>query len=398
VISERAWVTPVGLAVVGLVVIANAVGDVGYGLTGDALFVTTGVASYVVCAVLFLLWVEAPRLVVMVLVLGMSTAATLTHHGDPTSSGGIGLYLGMAFAPLRLDVRRAAAVCAAGVLIFDLHLLLDAENRSVFTLVVTGGAVFFFILGLLLRREEERRVQVTQLLAELERRRESEKVAAALSERSRLAREMHDVLAHTLSGLVLQLDGLRLLSNARGADGDVRQGVDRAHRLARAGLHEARQAITALRGESVPGPDLLPELVAEHREATGRSCELVVEGAPRPVAADSGLTLYRAAQEALSNVRKHARDADVRVRLTWSDEEVVLVVEDTGLPVAAGSTARSLSPDAESRTSGFGLTGMAERAQLAGGRLQAGHTGHGFRVELRLPAAAPGPVPARSDA
>jgi hypothetical protein len=140
VVVERPWVTPVGLAVVGLVVAANAAGAVGFGVSGDALVVTSGVAAFVVFAVLFLLWVDAPPRVTMALLVGMSAAAALTHHGDPTSSGGVGLYLGMAFAPLRLEVRQAATVCLLGVAIFDAQLVLEAPNAAVFTVVVTGGA------------------------------------------------------------------------------------------------------------------------------------------------------------------------------------------------------------------------------------------------------------------
>ncbi len=374
--------TPVGLAVVGLVVVANASGAVGFGMSGDALLVTAGVSAYVVFALLFLLWVDAPPLVSMGLVVGMSAAAALTHHGDPTSSGGIGLYLGMAFAPLRLEVRPAAAVCALGLVIFDAHLVLAAPNPGVFALVVTGGAAFFFLLGLLLRRESEQRAQVTGLLAQLEASREAERTAAALAERSRLAREMHDVLAHTLSGLVLQLDGLRMLAGARGADREVGEGLERAHRLARTGLLESRQAITALRGEAVPGPELLPDLVAEHRAATGHECRLLEHGTPRTLPADVRLTLYRTAQEALSNVRKHAPDAEVRLALHWGDDQVLLEVEDTGQPVSVGGAP---TPSADSG-SGYGLTGMAERAQLAGGSLEAGRTDTGFRIALRMPA------------
>lgn len=373
--------TPVGLAVVGLVVAANAAGAVGFGGSGDALVVTAGVAAYVVFALLFLLWVDAPRPLNMALVVGMSAAAALTHHGDPTSSGGVGLYLGMAFAPLRLDVRPAAAVCVLGVAIFDAQLLLDAPNADVFILVVTGGAAFFFLLGLLLRREGEQRTEVTRLLSELRASQEAEKAAATLAERARLAREMHDVLAHTLSGLVLQLDGLRLLAGARGADPELREGLERAHRLARTGLLESRQAITALRGEAVPGPELLGALVAEHREATGRECRLVEEGVPRSLAADARLTLYRTAQEALSNIRKHAPRAVVRVRLSWQHDEVLLEVDDTGHALAVGSVPAPAAADG----SGYGLTGMAERAQLAGGSLETGPTEVGFRVVLRLP-------------
>jgi signal transduction histidine kinase len=351
------------------------------GAAPASVVVTSGVAAYVVFAVLFLLWVDAPGLVNMVLLAGMSAAAALTHHGDPTSSGGVGLYLGMAFAPLRLEFRPAAIVCLLGVTMFDAQLLLEAANAGVFTLVVTGGAAFFFLLGLLLRREGEQRVEVTRLLAELQASRQAEKVAAALAERSRLAREMHDVLAHTLSGLVLQLDGLRLLAASRGADAELGEGLERAQRLARTGLLESRQAITALRGEAVPGPELLPALVAEHREATGQECRLLVEGASRLLSADVRLTLYRTAQEALSNVRKHAPAADVSVLLCWQRDEVLLQVEDTGQPVTVGAEPTA----ATASGSGYGLTGMAERAQLAGGSLRTGRTERGFRVVLRLP-------------
>jgi signal transduction histidine kinase len=379
VVRDRPWLTPIGLAVIALVVTANAAGAVGFGLSGDALVVTLGVVVYVAAALLFLFWTAAPPAVVVCLLLMMATAAALTHHGDPTGTGGIGLYLGMAFAPLRVDVDTAAITSIVGVLIFDLQLALEAPNRVVFILVVDGGAAFFFLLGMLLRREREQRDQVALLLARLEASREMEKRSAMLAERTRLARETHDVLAHTLSGLVLQLDGARLLSATRGSDQDVTHAIERAHRLARTGLQEARQAITALRGEQTPGPEQLPALVNEHRLATGRDARLKVSGTERALPADARLAVYRTAQEALSNVRKHARDADVRLHLAWGDGDVRLVVEDTGATACSQAGARAPG-------SGYGLTGMAERAELLGGRLDITTTPAGFRIELALPA------------
>src|SRR4051794_1286565 len=119
VVPERPWVTSVGLGVVGLVIAANAAGAVGFGVSGDALVVTSGVVAYGIVALVFLLWADAPGPVVIGLLLSMSVAAALSHHGDPTGSRGVGLYLGMAFAPLRLDVRQAAVTCAVGVVLFD---------------------------------------------------------------------------------------------------------------------------------------------------------------------------------------------------------------------------------------------------------------------------------------
>src|SRR4051812_42338837 len=117
--EQRPWVTPVGFGVVGLVIAANAAGDVGLGTSGESLIVTVGVAAYVATAMPFLLWANASSLVTVVLLLGMAASSALIHHGDPTSSGGVGLYLGIAFAPLRLDLRVAAVVSALSVLIFD---------------------------------------------------------------------------------------------------------------------------------------------------------------------------------------------------------------------------------------------------------------------------------------
>jgi signal transduction histidine kinase len=379
--EESRWTVPVGLAVVGLVVLANAASRVGLGTSGNALLVTVSVAVYCVAAVVFLLWFDAPRGVTITLLLVMGFAATATHHGDPTGTGGIGLYLGVAFAPLRLPLRPAAVVSAVVVLAFDIQLALEATDPLVFILVVDGGAAFFFLLGTLLRREHEQRLQVARLLTELEASREAEKASAALAERARLAREMHDVLAHTLSGLALHVQGARSLARSvvePGPDGqELVEVLDRAHTLARDGLAEAREAIRALRGADLPGPELLPALLEEFRTSQRAEAQLTESGTPFPLPADARLALYRTAQEALSNVRKHAPGARVDVRLAWGPDEVCLVVEDAG----------GGRPDAEvsSSGSGYGLTGMSERARLLGGELDAGPAAGGFRVALRLP-------------
>jgi signal transduction histidine kinase len=379
--EERRWVVPAGLTVVGIVVLANAVGKVGLGTSGDSLVVTVSVVVFAVASVVFLLWADAPRAVTVALLLVMAAAATATHHGDPTGSGGIGLYLGIAFAPLRLPIRTAAVVAVASVLMFDAQLLLEAADPAVFTLVVDGGAAFFFFLGVLLRREREQREQVTRLLAELEASREAERQAAALAERSRLAREIHDVLAHTLSSLAVQLQGARALARALPADARtaaLADAVEHAHGLARSGLAEARQAIGALRGAPLPGPEALADLVEDHRRATGTPCRLTMEGTPGQLPAEARVALYRTAQEALSNVRKHAPGAAVEVRLVWEPDAAVLVVEDC-------AERPPVEPPAPSGTGGYGLVGMAERARLVGGDLVTAATPTGFRVLLRLP-------------
>jgi len=201
--------------------------------------------------------------------------------------------------------------------------------------------------------------------------------AIALQERSRLAREMHDVLAHSLSALAVQLEGARLLARERGSDPEVVQTIERSNRLARAGLDEARRAIEALRGGDMPGPDRLGELAAAFSEQTGVDCRVELDGEPRELPSDARLAVYRTAQEALTNVRRHAAAEEVELRLRYEPEGTRLVVEDRG---------EAAAPDGAEEGMGYGLTGMRERAELLGGRLAAAPTPTGFRVELYLPA------------
>jgi signal transduction histidine kinase len=364
--------TPAGLGVVTLVVFANAAGSVGLGTRGPALIITIGLLTYVAV----LLWSHASAGTVTALLLVMAGASVATHHGDPTGTGGIGLYLGMLIAPLRLDRGRALAVAAVSVLAFDLQLLLEASNPLVFIVAVDGGCALFFLLGRLLRSESEQRTRADLLVEELRHSRDAERAAAAGAERARLAREIHDVLAHTLSGLVVQLDAGRYVARQTGVPPEVQEVLDRAHGLAVQGARDARQAVSVLRGRGTPGPDAIPSLVEDHDRlpVTGR-CSFSVTGEPVELSPEAGLALYRTAQEALSNVAKHAPAADVDVVLEWRRDATRLQIVDTGdttsAPVPNGS--------------GYGLVGMGERARSVGGDLLVEPREHGFAVALDIP-------------
>jgi signal transduction histidine kinase len=188
---------------------------------------------------------------------------------------------------------------------------------------------------------------------------------------------MHDVLAHSLAALALQLEGARLLARDRGADPETVGAIERAHHLAAGGLAEARQAIGALRGDELPGPERLRALADAFAEDASAACELTVTGAPNELSSEARLALYRTAQEALTNVRRHSAAERVDMRLEYAADGTTLIVEDHGhgAPVAVGN----------GDGGGYGLTGMRERAELLGGRLRAGPTPDGFRVELWLP-------------
>jgi len=190
---------------------------------------------------------------------------------------------------------------------------------------------------------------------------------AAFVERAHLAREVHDVLAHSLAALQFQLQLAVRLAPTEGA---LSQALVRAEHLARDGADEVRRAVASLRGDAF-GPDAMPRLVEQFHAATGIACELLIEGSPRRLDAERRLTLYRTTQEALANVAKHGT-APVTVHLRYIDGLVELRVENArvGDPAANG---------------GYGLIGLAERAAFVGGTLDAAPTIDGFRLRLRVP-------------
>jgi signal transduction histidine kinase len=224
---------------------------------------------------------------------------------------------------------------------------------------------------------------------ELKASRAAESRAAAEAERGRLAREMHDVLAHSLSALALQLESTRLLARDRDTDAEVVRALDGAHHLAAQGLDEVRRAIAAARGDQLPGPERLQDLARAFEQQSGVPVALSVTGEPRELAPDARLAIYRSAQEALTNVRRHSTAERVDVRLDYRQDATVLAVEDH----AAGP------PPTAPIGGGYGLTGMRERAELLGGTLRAEPTNSGFLVELWLPEPKPvQPTPATAPA
>lgn len=227
------------------------------------------------------------------------------------------------------------------------------------------------LAGYVLRLDAEARGNAQRLLAQERAARAAEAQSAALGERARIAREIHDVLAHSLSAQLVHLEAARLLIE-KGADRDqILERVVAARGMARDGLAETRQALSALRGELTPLEDFLTQLVA-----TADDAEATVSGERRPLPAEASQAVRRVAQEALTNVRKHAPGAKVQVRLEYGGDQVTLVVRDSG-----GSPG-----ELDTSGAGYGLLGMRERAELLGGSLDAGPDEEGFMVTLKVPA------------
>jgi signal transduction histidine kinase len=292
---------------------------------------------------------------------------------EPAGSGFLGGFVAVSTAAAQLPKRLGLGVAACAVVALTVAQI-AGDNRAAGTGIIDEiGLIAFYCWGLYARRLRERTAQAEALLREVEQSRAAETRAAALAERQYLAREMHDVLAHSLSGLLLQLEGARLMA-AGNADGPrLADTIERAHHLAKSGLTEARRAIGTLREDELPGPERLSTLAAEFARDTGVSCETVQDGTPWELDPEQRLTVYRVAQEALTNIGKHAKADRAFVRLDYRPDGVLLDIEDFGVPTGK-------------MNSGYGLTGMRERAELLDGRLTAGPTESGFRVCLWLPA------------
>ncbi len=224
------------------------------------------------------------------------------------------------------------------------------------------------------------RIRIEELEAALGRDVEAERAIAAAAERARIAREMHDVVAHTLSVVVAQADGGRFAASTDPEAAGNTLGT--IAEVGRSALSEMRALLGLLRDsdeDAALGPqpslDDVPTLVAATR-AGGLDVSFVTTGTPRPLPIGAGLAVYRIAQEALTNVLKHAGPKPrAFVQLTWEDSAVVLTVSDDG----RGAAARD---DGD----GHGLAGMRERAAVFGGTLSAGpRAGGGYLVRATLP-------------
>src|SRR5262249_56493664 len=168
-----------------------------------------------------------------------------------------------------------------------------------------------------------------------------EAAAAALAERGRIAGELHDVLAHALSGLAIQLQGARKLADREAASAALRGALERSADLAKEGLADARQAVGALRGDRLPTVDQVGTLVEDFQRDTGAEATLRIDGTPRALPADASLALFRGAQEALTNVARYAPGTMVAVTVRYDPGHTVLVVEDRRCLSLPGLTPRA---------------------------------------------------------
>jgi signal transduction histidine kinase len=313
------------------------------------------------------------------------SAAVLTRSGPGGSLLAllVLLYTLAAYRPRQVSVP-GLIVCLVGSLVTVAILTphsIGALDVILLSLVVSSGtALVAWVLGDSMRYRRAYLTALEDRAARLERERGTQAQIAAAAERARIARELHDVVAHHVSVMVVQADGAGYALHTEPARAG--QALAAISQTGRQALAEMRRLLGVLRSGDeqaglapVPGLDQLRELIDQARDA-GMSVSLRLYGAPRPLSEGAGLAAYRVVQESLTNTRKHGGlAAAAAVTLSYEPDGLLLLVADDGLGAAAATEG-----------TGHGLTGMRERIEMYGGTVQAGPLpGGGYQVTARLP-------------
>jgi signal transduction histidine kinase len=265
------------------------------------------------------------------------------------------------------------------------YVIVDFSSGRIQEIAQAGAQSGFYLLawaaGRALRGHEERREAAERHVVRVELEREEQARAAVVEERARIARELHDAVAHSVSVMVLQAGGVRrLLGNdpEREREREALAGVEETGRQA---VHELHRMLGILR-KADPGAELAPspslrrveELVTQVRGA-GLDTSLTIAGEPVDLAPGLDMSAYRIVQEALTNALRYAPGATVGVTVTYG-KDLLLEVRDDGARVNGRPPTKG---------SGHGIVGMRERAELFGGSLEAGPApGGGWLVRARL--------------
>lgn len=261
-------------------------------------------------------------------------------------------------------------------------------GAAIATVFTTIPFVLAWVLGDSIRTRRAYYAQLEERAARLEKEREAQAKVAVAAERARIARELHDVVAHNVSVMVVQADGAAYVMDA--APDQARQALETISGTGRQALAEMRRLLGVLRSgapsddsDYVPQPDVdqIDDLVEQVRGA-GLPVDFKIVGSPRPLPSGVELTAYRIVQEALTNTRKHGGpDVGASVRLTYFDDGLGLLVEDDGR-----GARQEVYEDGGADGQGHGLIGMRERVGMVGGTLDAGpRPGGGFRISALLP-------------
>ena len=366
---SRALLINLGIRLAGLAVVASSIiARAPLGTSGPALL---HAGALVLAVVGWLGW-----------------AASFRSPMPPARTSPVVLAMGVGGAVLSFDAPFGLAVVGTGALVAGTNLpipgaigsalaapltaiLMVLLGRPEWSVVATIGVVTSvpLVIGAARRDGARTLLQAQHLALERERADVAASHAALLEERNRLGREVHDVLAHSLGALALQVEALAAELDDGARPAALKHRVETLGALVRQGLQEARTAVATLRDD----PDPLDQRIAQLFQDGG---SFAVRGAPRPITAAAALCLYRAAQEGLTNARRHGSDGSAAATLEYQAHAVVLTVTNPLGPAPARQTPPG---------NHFGLQGMRERAESVGGRVDAG-TAHGlWRLSVEVP-------------
>jgi signal transduction histidine kinase len=365
--------------------LATAVQIAGYGLAGAAFAVWTLADLHPA--------VTRYRLRLLPVTLGALAVGTglATSAGNGGTALVIFTFVAVMVAGGDLGLAAALAVTAAGILAIDVSGLLFGGGYGVlfgWPAVVLAG----FVIG---RNRGAYRVQAEQaamLLAQRERLEAEQRRADLLDERARIAREIHDVLGHSLGALGIQIQAARAVMTKHADIARADELLAVAQQMAAEGLEETRRAVHALRADTLPLDAEIARVSDIYAQRYHAAVSFETAGTPAPLPPDATVALLRITQEALVNATKHAAGERVAVRLDYGAAEVRLTVRNDLVPgPAAGGEAAAAGADGVSADGvstvdgGYGLTGMRERLRLLNGTLDAGRRGGQWVVTAELP-------------
>jgi signal transduction histidine kinase len=321
----------------------------------------------------------------LALPVALGTMAVGTGMASTAGNGSIGLtifgFVATMVAGSETSLEAALAVTAAGILAIEVTGLVFGNSYGGLL-----GLPAIVLAGLVVGRNRGAyRIQAEQaraLLAQRERLQAEERRADLLEERTRIAREIHDVLAHSLGALGIQIQAARAVLADHGDIAKAGEILAAAQRMAGEGLVETRRAVHALRAGTLPLDQELALVSDTHAQRYHVAVSFATGGVPAPLPPDATLALLRVAQEALVNAAKHAAGRGVAVRLDYGDADVRLTVHnDVDLDVPGADHPADLS----TVNGGYGLTGMRERLRLLNGTLEAGRRDGQWVVTAELP-------------
>ena len=351
------------------------------GPTGMAIPFLVGLALLLV-QVVPLLWRRSHPSLVLLVVAGAFGARVLL--GFNPGIAGFGLLVAMySVAAYEVGARRLVFPMVAG-LSFVAGFVVFGVTGNPRSFAITVPSVFFvaaWLIGDYLRTRRAYVYQLEERAARLERERDQDRRLAADEERTRIARELHDVVAHDVSVIAIQAGAARSVQAARPEA--AAQALGLIETTARETLIELNRLLGVLRGDNGAAPERNPQpgiaqlpLLVEELRAAGLEVDARIVGEARPLAPALDLTAYRILQEAATTVLKHARARRVDIRVRYTHRVLALEVRDDG----AGDGGDPAS------SSGHGLIGMRERVALFGGKLRAGRNrAGGFSVYALLP-------------